>query len=381
MSRGVLMITPFCKPNIGGAETYLDSLCNYLSSRSYRIFVVSYQPLTTRVKGKRLERKDYIEIHRVPWIGGNLFPKLMPYPILEFLYLTPALLIYSFFFMLTHSKDVDVIHAHGLNAALIGKLLKKLFSKRCVFSLHAIYELDRRPILARMVRWISTSLDTIFALAERSKEDLEAGGLPKGKIKIAPQWVNLDVFKQLDRSVCRRELGLEGKFVVLFVGRLIEPKGVTLLLEIASKIEAEDIVFLFVGDGPLATKVKMEASVKKNILFAGKVSEDKLVEYYNAADVFVLLSQYEEGFARVVLETLACGTPIIASNRGCLPEMVDSSVGILINPTIDEARNTILLLYKNPDYLNKLRENCRRYSEEHFTDRNAKIIEEAYSDQ
>jgi len=302
----------------------------------------------------------------------------MPFPFLEFLYLTPALLTYALFFMLKHSKKIDVIHAHGLNAALVGKFLKNIFSKRCNLSLHAIYELDRRPFMANIVRWILSSFDTILALAERSKMDLILGRVPPDKIKTVSQWVDLTLFKQLDKSKCKKKLGVENKFVILFAGRLIEPKGVLILLDIASRISLEDMVFVFVGDGPLSDLVREEASSKRSIIFAGKVSEKKLIEYYNAADVFALPSQYEEGFARVVLETLYCGTPIIAANKGCLPEMIDSSVGFLVEPTIRDIHDKILFLYENPCILNRLKSNCRKYAEKHFSERNARMIEESY---
>jgi glycosyltransferase involved in cell wall biosynthesis len=94
----ILMITPFFSPNIGGVETHLDDLCEYLRKRGHKIFVITYQPLTTNVKALKFERDQNLEVRRIGWFGYSLFHKLEPYPLLEFMYLTPILLVYSFLF-------------------------------------------------------------------------------------------------------------------------------------------------------------------------------------------------------------------------------------------------------------------------------------------
>lgn len=114
----------------------------------------------------------------------------------------------------------------------------------------------------------------------------------------------------------------------------------------------------------------------------GKISSrnEGIVKYYNAAGVLVIPSQYEEGFARVVLESLSCGTPVIAANKGCLPEMINSSVGVLIKPTVNNLFEKIQYFYKNPEELKKIKHNCRRYAEKKFGERNAQVIENAYQE-
>jgi phosphatidylinositol glycan class A protein len=370
------MISPFFSPNIGGVETHLNDLCKYLQKRGHRIFVITYQPLTTNQKAMRLEAGRSIVIRRISWLGYNLFPKLEPYPLLEFIYLTPMLFAHAFFFVLTHRDEVDVIHAHGLNAALVARFLAIVFRKKTVVSMHAIYNLDKRSLMARTVRQVLSSLDLVLTLAERSKRDLMAAGLPADKMRNYSQWVDQDKFRPLNQDQCRREVGLEGKFIVLFVGRFIAKKGINELLEVASKVDS-NINFVFIGDGPLTSALRKKATLQENIVFKGKVSELDMVKYYNAADVLIIPSQYDEGFARVVLEALSCGTLVIAANKGCLPEMIDSSVGFLIDPTIKNLTVKIDELYKFNE-LKKLRSNCRKYAELHFNEKNAETIEKAY---
>jgi glycosyltransferase involved in cell wall biosynthesis len=379
-SVGVLMLSPFFSPNVGGVETHLDDLCAYLQKRGHSVFVITYQPLTTRAKSPRFESKQNLEIRRIKWVGYDLFQKLEPHPVLEFIYLTPTLLMHSFSFLIRRRDDVNVIHAHGLNAAFVAKVVGRLFGKRTIVSIHAIYNLSNRNTLGKLMNISLSSSDALLTLANKSKTELLKIGLDNSRIKVFTYWVNQQVFKPLDVTSCKKELGLDRKFVVLFVGRFLEIKGVRLLLDVATRLTtSRDITLMFVGEGPLSNEVRKASSNLGNVLYVGKVENKKLSKYYNAADVVVVPSIYEEGFGRVILEALSCGTPVIASNRGGVPEALDQSVGILIEPKVDEIQRTIENLYEHPEQLANLRRNCRAYAENRFSENNAKAIENAYN--
>lgn len=380
-SLGILMITPFFSPNIGGVETHLDDLCEYLRKRGHKIFVITYQPLTTKVKAPKFEIKWNLEIRRIGWFGYNLFHKLEPYPLLEFIYLTPMLLVCSLFFFFRHRNEADVIHAHGLNAAFVAKVLANVFKKRAVVSIHAIYGLFKKPMLARLMRTTLSSFDTVLTLAHRSKMELIKIGLDRRRIRVFTYWVDQTIFKPMDKVACKKKLGWKNRFVVLFVGRLIEIKGVRLLIEVAKKFSnINDVSFSFIGDGPLMPEVKIASESLKNVIYVGKVDNKNLNVYYNAADIVIVPSLYEEGFGRVILEAMSCGTPVIASKRGGIPEALDSSVGVLVEPKVHNVEEKIKYFYRNLDDLLKLAINCRKYAEEHFGEQNGKIIEQATFD-
>jgi len=375
----ILMITPFFSPNIGGVETHLNDLCEYLRKKGHTIFVITYQPLTTKAKALKFEKGQNLEIQRIRWFGYNLFHSLEPYPLLEFIYLTPMLLAYSLSFLLRCGNKVDIIHAHGLNAAFVAKVLAGLFRKRAVVSIHAIYDLPRRPMLARLLRVTLFSFDVVLTLAVRSKMELIRIGLDSSRIRVFTYWVDQDVFRPMNKMECKKKLGLEYRFVVLFVGRFLEIKGVKVLIEAAKRLaDVKNVLFMFVGDGPLADEVRAATADSRNITYAGKVENKELTVYYNVADVVVAPSLYEEGFGRVILEALSCGTPVVASNRGGIPEALNDSVGILIEPEADEIKQTIKSLYERSEKLGNLRRNCRVYAEKRFGENNAKSIENAY---
>ncbi|MBS7648707.1 glycosyltransferase family 4 protein, partial [Candidatus Bathyarchaeota archaeon] len=240
-----------------------------------------------------------------------------------------------------------------------------------------IFNFHRRPILAKMAKWILSSFDVIITLAKKSRDELTAIGLSGGKMKLCTHWVDLNEFRPLNRNKCKENLGLNRKFVILFVGRFIAKKGIDVLLDVASEVNPE-VVFAFIGDGPLSAKIRERARDQQNIIFVGKVPKEDLVRYYNAADSLIIPSQYEELFGRVVIEALACGTPVIASNKGTLPEIVDPSVGIVVDPSREDIVKVVNFLYENPEQLARMRSNCRHYASANFSEKNAEDIASAY---
>ena len=104
--QGVLILTPFFSPNIGGVETHLDNLVSILDEKGYKVFVQTYSPITTaNIPWKKSERiGNNTQINRYKWFGKNLFHKLENHPVLDFLYLTPYLFCSVSFFMATNSQ-------------------------------------------------------------------------------------------------------------------------------------------------------------------------------------------------------------------------------------------------------------------------------------
>jgi len=378
---GVLILSPFFSPNIGGVETHLDDLSRYLSEKKgQKVYVLTYTPLTTEVKAKLFEKRGpNLTIIRIPWIGKNLFHKFETHPTVQFLYLTPVLGIATLIFMLIKGGDIRTIHAHGFTAALITNVLSRMFKgKALIVSMHAIYRFPERTILAAICRQILMPFSKIFCLAQRSIDDLAATGMNRRRLSTYTQWVNQSLFKPRNKADCRKTIGVKNTFTVLYPpSRLIEKKGAGVLLEAAKKCP-RDIQFVFVGSGPMEERIRKEVAKNKNIIFAGRKNQEEAAYFYGAADVVVVPSQYDEGFARVVLETLSSGRPIIASNLGCLPEMVDESVGFLINPTAKEITEKINFLFKNKKELEKLTMNTRPFALKRYSEKNAEKIVRSY---
>lgn len=139
--------------------------------------------------------------------------------------------------------------------------------------------------------------------------------------------INVNFFTHSQKSKIRDLLDLdENSVVFIFVGRLIPVKNLPFMLEGFYEVLKENskVHLLIVGDGPgkksLMQFVK-EKRMNKNVTFTGNIQRDKIVDYYSAADVFIMTSKYES-FPLVVLEAMSCSLPLIVSSIGWLPKLI-----------------------------------------------------------
>jgi glycosyltransferase involved in cell wall biosynthesis len=378
----ILQLTCHYRPNVGGVETHLDDLVRALLKRKHEVFVLTYRPLTTKAPYLTLEQGERYTVFRIPWLAG-FFYKLVKNPILEFLYLVPGLFLVTPYLLLLSKPDV--IHAHGLVAGFVGVFWGKALGIRTVISTHSMYHFPEKGLYTKFVRALFTRADVILTLSKQSAREVEDLGIRKDKIHVFTYWIDLSIFKPESPATVlklRKKLGWENKFVVLFVGRLIEEKGIPELIGSLSKLGKGDVgknvLYAIVGSGPMEQTIKDESSKVSNLHFLGRIEQDVLPEYYNASDALIVPSTHEEGFGRVILESLACGTPVIASNRGAIPEAMDERVGRLIDITPFTIAETVEKLYKNKSLFNTLKSKTRKFAEKKYAEKNIDEILRAY---
>lgn len=353
--RNVLMITPFAPPNIGGAETHLRDLYEYLTQSGCRVTLLTYQPLTTQARGLPCEVAYNLKICRYRLYGNNLFHKFENYhPVFNFSYLTPILFFRSFIFMIRHHREVEVIHVFGLAAAFIARFLKMVFRKPIIMSTETIYNFNLRSLFAFVSRWVLGGFDLILAGSSDSKKDIMKIGVPDEKVAIYTHWINLGIFKPGNKAELKETLGWGPKFTVLFVGRLIRQKGIGLFLEIARQCRKE-MNFKIIGDeGPELAEVKKAAKEIRGLEFVGKVPNEEMPNFFAAADVFVYPALYDEDLARVLIESMACGTPVINTNKGSGIYELNEKVAFVTPPTREAIQEKIEYLFDHPDVLKEM---------------------------
>lgn len=364
----ILQLSAHFSPNIGGVETHLDDLCKSLIKHGFQVTVLTYRPLQTKANWKIVEEKENIQIIRLPWIP-NLFYRLVKSPILEFIYLAPG--IFIFLPLILGLIRIDVIHAHGLIAGFVGIFWGKIFHKRVVISLHSIYHFPKRGFYRNFAYWIFNNANCNLGLSEQSVKEIKSLGVSPKKVAKFTYWIDLKKFK------IRRNLGWNDRFVVLFVGRLVEEKGIKVLLE-SVKFWDKNIDLVIIGAGPLENEIKYVSQRLKNVKCIGPIDQNRLPLYYSGSDILIVPSTSEEGFGRVILESLACGTPVIGANRGAISETMDQSVGKLINVSPGSIKQTVEYLYENRSKLKKLASNCRKYAERRFSEENVQSIITTY---
>ena len=368
------MITCFFPPNVGGVETHLQDFVEVLNEKKIKTTVLTYLPLTSKVDAAHSEKiGKFVKVNRLSWISGNFFYSFVNNPLVEFLYLFPSLFVYSLIYLRKTKNKISTIHSHGIISGAIGVILGIVFSKKRIVSLHSVYHFPQSGLYSSFVKWIFNHSNYVLTLSRQSKEEVEKLGIDSDKVKVFTYWVDQSNFKQ-----ARNSLIIEKRdFTVLFVGRLVEEKGIKILVQAID--EMKGVKCFIAGIGPLDNYVELASQKNKKIVYLGKVSQSDLPKYYNSCDLLIVPSIHEEGFGRVIIEALLCGLPVIASDRGGIKEAMNDSVGSLIQMN---KKNLIKEInkYKNDKKLlaNKAR-NAVNFSRKKYSNKNAEEIIKTYN--
>ena len=221
--------------------------------------------------------------------------------------------------------DFDVIDAHYFYPDCVaGALLSKWFQKPLVITargsdvnLIAQYAVPRR-LMVNATRRAHASVTVSAALRNRLIEL----GVNAAKTVVLRNGVDLDRFHPQPQGEARGRLGLAPGPLLLSVGNLVGNKGHHLVIEAIARLPEFQLVIA--GQGP--ERGALEALVRQlgvaaRVTFSGQVAQKDLPSYYSAADILVLASE-REGWPNVLLESMACGTPVVATNVGGVPEII-----------------------------------------------------------
>ena len=231
-------------------------------------------------------------------------------------------------------QSFDVIDAHygypdGVAAAWLGQRV----GLPVVITVRGsdVTEYPNFAIPRRLIQRAFASAAAIITVSAGLREAVIALGIPAEKVTVLRNGVDLDGFKPVaDRAAARLALGLD-RPTLLSVGHLIPRKSHDLVIEALAALP--DWRLLIVGSGPERAALEALATrrgVADRVRLVGQVPHADLPRYYTAADVLVLASQ-REGWANVLLESMACGTPVVASPIPGNPEVVqDRTAGLIM---------------------------------------------------
>ncbi|MCA9751453.1 MAG: glycosyltransferase [Gemmatimonadetes bacterium] len=239
---------------------------------------------------------------------------------------------------------VDRIDAHlafpdGFGAVWLGRRLGVPVS--VTLRGHDVNDLPDYPVRRRQVAWTLRHADAVFAVADALRDAAVELGAPPERTRTVANGVDPERFSPRDRREARRELGLpEDGRVVLSVGHLVERKGFHHVVRALPRVlrDAPDARLVIVGapgeEGDFTAGVETairETGLEDRVRLVGAVRNEELAPWYSAADLFVLASA-KEGRPNVVLEALACGTPVVATRVWGTPELVSRpEVGRLVD--------------------------------------------------
>ncbi|MBD3208588.1 MAG: glycosyltransferase, partial [Candidatus Nealsonbacteria bacterium] len=314
-------------------------------------------------------------------------------------------LIYLFQ-LLKISGDADIVYAQGpTNSGLPALLVAKFLSKRMVLKIVGDVAWERYSqktqeaddmdtfqskeygFFVESLRWIqrlvARNSDVIITPGVYLKGIIKGWGVKGDKIKVVYNAV--EDFRQIDllKKEAREKIGIKGN-IILSIGRLTSWKGFDTLIVALSELSKIDSDFklIIIGSGPEEERLKnmvQERNLEDNAIIQGRVSHEKIPLYFKAADVFILNSGYE-GLPHVVLEAMQCDVPVIVSNKGGNPELVEDGVnGFLIEyNNKEEIKKAILKLLEDKNlqekFINNSKEKVKKFNWERLVEETLKVI-------
>jgi len=314
-------------------------------------------------------RADLIMVSPIPWFPGEryfpryanrsriasqtdanayptYFPKFFSFPAvlkpLEGFFL--AFAVWKFIASHGLKGKIDVLDCHlAFPEGFAGALLSRVLGKPYVVTLrgHDINDLPRFPVRIRQVLFGLRHCARYFGVAQALVDGAVRLGAPAGKGYASTNGVDTERFRPTPKEEARRALGLNcARRYMLSVSHLVPRKGIDILLRAHALLRAEghtDLGLIIVGKGgeegdceaglrALATQL----GIADEIVWAGPVLNNDLHLWYSAADVFCLASE-KEGWPNVILEAMACSTPVVAHRTWGVPEIVTGrDLGILV---------------------------------------------------
>jgi len=230
--------------------------------------------------------------------------------------------------------DFDLIDAHyyypdGVAAAL----LAQWFDKPFVVTARGT-DLNLLPQFAiprRLIQWTARRAAASIGVSRALTDILAELGAPRERLFTLRNGVDLQRFRPLPKAESRTALGLPTQArIVLTVGHLVALKGNDLVVDAVARLRAagQNVYLAIVGDGEERTQLEVRVTrlgLTDRVRFAGAVANADLAQWYSSADVLALASS-REGWPNVLLESMACGTPVIASKIASTPEIVRDPV-------------------------------------------------------
>ena len=271
----------------------------------------------------------------------------------------------------------DILHVHhAFPLSWASSFIKDTYKINYIVTIHG----SELPTLEKDKRYYQRTYDAMY----RARRIVPNSGwtrdwflrIFKGyfheKCRVIPGGVNINkfVYSESGAKAVDKELGLKGKPVVLFAGKLTKYKGVEYLIGAAKKIHGEVVIL---GDGP--EKARLQDKAKQmgltNVHWVGHLGAGikKLVPYYSRADVFCAPSTWDEPLGLVILESMACQTPVVVTRKGGIPLAVKEGYnGLFVRPrNSTEIVEKVNKLLDNESIRLKMGQNARKTVEKKFS--------------
>ena len=381
----ILIATGIYPPDIGGPATYVKKLASDFGKKGIEVKVVTY--------GKPLESMFSKKSSRL-FIISKKWPKGLRH-------------ILYFWKLLRLTRESDIIYAQnstsvGLPVLLASKLLCKKFvlkivgdaawERYCQWNKEKPDNLERfqkehydliTEFLRRIQILVAKNAQKIITPSFYLKNIISGWGIPERKIEVIYNAVEEASDTLPLKEEAKRKIGISGN-IILSVGRLTPWKGFSTLIEIMPDLLEKNPYFklIIVGSGEEEIHLKdtvAQLELADSVKLVGRVPHQKIPLYFRAADIFVLNSWYE-GLSHVILEAMQFGVPIIASNKGGNPELIENKInGFLVGyNNEEEIKGAILKLWQDKNlqekFIKNSKEKLKKFNWDNLVEQTLKVL-------
>ncbi|MCR6546685.1 glycosyltransferase family 4 protein [Dehalobacterium formicoaceticum] len=369
--RTLMLSWEYPPKNVGGLARHVYDLTKELASQGEEIFL-----LTCAAEGAPAEENiNHIHISRVESL--NLPSRDFTNWVLQlnFALLAKAIKLEEEY------GPFDLIHAHDWLVAFAARTMKHAKNIPLLTTIHATEHGRNQGIHSDLQRyindvewWLTYESWQVIVCSQFMKGELKKiFQLPDNKIQVVPNGVDIDAFKTIATEFNRAQYASEQEKIVFFVGRLVQEKGLQVLLDAVPKIlhYCPEAKFIIAGTGPHEEYLKKKAHMinkKDKIFFTGYIDDAVRNALYKNAHVAVFPSLYEP-FGIVALEAMAAGIPVVVSDVGGFSEVVTHGIDGLKaysgNP--ESLADNIILMLKNQNAVQVMKTNALNKVETYFT--------------
>jgi phosphatidyl-myo-inositol dimannoside synthase len=343
VKRNILLVAGVFPPGVGGMQNYYYNLCKH-SKHNVTVFASEYK------NDGDFDAKQPFKIIRKPFLTDEKVN------VVHTLRMIPQVV------RTIRQESIDITIYGYILYGLIGLLLNLFRGRKYAISVHGmdVMKLTRFFLLRWLVKSILKRASTVIVNSRFTKELMVGLGVNGDKIEIVYPGVE-EIYEKSEKDAALLERhALNGKYVLMTLGRLVQRKGFDMVIKSLPFIKEHvpNAVYLVAGSGPereALEKLARELGVEDSVIFAGRVGDDELVKYYNLCDVFIMPSRMMEaegdveGFGIVYMEASRCYKPVIGGNSGGVVEAVlDGETGLIVNPSSTESiGEAVIRLYSD----------------------------------
>lgn len=304
-------------------------------------------------------------------IYENLNKNKLKYLMLPFYFFFQILMLKK----IIKQEKIKVVHAHWiLPNALIAVLCKKIFRSdfKILATIHGSDFWGFNNKTGNLLKkYALKNIDSLTVVSNAIKKSLIENGYKK-EVYVYPMGLDTTLFSPTKRDQkLREDLKMKGLFL-LFVGRIVEQKGIRLLIQSMPTVikEFPDAKLVVIGDGNLRNgmeELTRELKIAENVIFTGSLSHAELPRYFASADLFIMPS-FSEGFGLVIIEAMSCKTIAVTTNLEVVHDIIsDNKTGFFFEKISKQAiAEKITYILQNKKNFENIREKGRQSVIEKF---------------